>query len=152
MSRRKYKFASADELNSLITQYFEHIKGLYHDEDKPGKTASSKTAKQKICDREPEPATFAGLALFLGFNSRQALENYEAKGKFAALLKVARLRIEASYEKKLHNQSSSGAIFALKSMGWHERTDANEPGNTTLKIEIIQTGPQLAASEKEVVL
>jgi len=65
------------------------------------------------------------------------------------------LRIEALYEKKLHTQYTSGAIFALKSMGWNERTDhkpADETANTLLKVEIIQSGPQLASSENGVVL
>jgi hypothetical protein len=108
-----------------------------------------------VWDREPEPATIAGLALYLGFSSRQAFEDYEANGKFADRLKRARLQIEAAYEKKLHYQSPTGAIFALKSMGWNERADnkpADEAANTLLKVEIIKSGPQLAASEKEVIL
>jgi hypothetical protein len=153
MSKSKYKFTLAPELEGLIAGYFKYIEGEYHEEEKPGKTARSKPIKQKVYDREPEPPTFAGLALFLGFSTRQQLETYEAKGRHSALLKTARLRIEAAYEKKLHSQSaSSGAIFALKSMGWNERTDTDEPGNITLKIEIIQTGPQLASAENEVIL
>jgi hypothetical protein len=152
MNKKKYKFTTADELDVLIAQYFEHIKGVSHQEERPGKTVKSKPVKVTVWDREPEPATVAGLALYLGFSSRQALELCEVKGKYASVLKRARLRIEELYEKKLHTQYTSGAIFALKSMGWNERTDTIELGNIKLKIEIVQSGPQLAASEKEVVL
>jgi len=108
-----------------------------------------------VWDREPEPATFAGLTLYLGFNSRQEFDDYEQNGAYAHLLKRAKLRIEASYERKLHNQSSTGAIFALKSMGWNERTDTISTAELlpkTIQIEIIETGPAPAATEKEVVL
>ena len=152
MTKKKYKFTTANELDALIAQYFEHIKGVSHQEERPGKTVRSKPVSVTVWDREPEPATVAGLALYLGFSSRQALEICEAKGKYASVLKRARLRIEELYEKKLHTQYTSGAIFALKSMGWNERTDTIELGNIKLKIEIIQSGPKLAASEKEVVL
>ncbi len=60
----------------------------------------------------------------------------------------------ADYEKKLHVTSSTGAIFALKSMGWNERTEKTTDiaTNNVLKVEIIQSGPKLASSEKEVIL
>lgn len=156
MRRKTNLFASADELDKLITQYFNQTAGEHHLEQPKEKQSKAKpdTAEQKVWDREPEPATITGLALYLGFNSRQAFEDYEAKGKFADHLKRARLRIMADYEKKLHVTSSAGAIFALKSMGWNERADnkASDEITTILKVEIIQSGPQLASSEQEVKL
>ncbi len=156
MRKKINLFASADELDKLITQYFNWTAGEYHLEQPKAKQSKAKTdtAEQKVWDREPEPATITGLALYLGFSSRQAFEDYEAKGKFANHLKRARLRIMADYEKKLHVTSSAGAIFALKSMGWNERAD-NKPSEgtiTLLKVEVIQSGPQLASSEQEVAL
>ena len=150
-------FRSAHELDKLITQYFTWIEGEYHLEPKEAKNKKvpDEVTEQKVWDREAEPATIAGLAFHLGFSSRQALEDYEANGKFAEQLKRARLRIMADYEKKLHVTSSAGAIFALKSMGWNERADnkpANGNTNPTLKVEIIRSGPPLAASEQEVIL
>ncbi len=70
-------------------------------------------------------------------------------------LKRAHLRIEAIYEKKLHQQPSTGAIFALKSLGRNEgAAGKTKKGNAVkiLKIKIIETGPKLAANENEVVL
>jgi hypothetical protein len=149
-------FTSAKAVDKLIAQYFKWIEGEYIEEteSKPAKNTAD-TAEQKAHTREPEPATIAGLALHLGFESRQAFEEYEAVGKYAGKLKRARLRIEAGYEMKLHKQSPTGAIFALKNMGWNERTDSKPTDgavNPVLKIEIIQSGPQLASSENEVVL
>src|ERR1700743_1097778 len=126
MRRKKNLFSSANELDALIAQYFEQITGN---------------------------PTMAGLAFHLGFNSREDFEEYELNGKFADQLKRARLRIAADYEKKLHATSSAGAIFALKSMGWNEKPDqksADESENHVLKVEIIQSGPPLSATEAEV--
>ena len=61
----------------------------------------------------------------------------------------------ADYEKKLHVTSSTGAIFALKSMGWNERADqkpADGSENHVFKVEIIRSGPPLSSAENEVIL
>ncbi len=149
-------FTDAAGLTSRINAYFTYIEGEYHLEYKSGKeTKDAPQVAQKVWDREPEPATFAGLTYFLGFNSRRAFDDYTENGEFAGLLKRARLRIEASYERKLHNQSAAGAIFALKTMGWGERTESKpdaEQGPKIMQIKIIESGPVLAYSEKDVVL
>jgi hypothetical protein len=108
---------TAAKLASRVDAYFKYIEGEYHEEQKPGKTAGSPTETVKVYDREPEPPTIAGLTFFLGFNSRREYDDYEENGLYAKILKRARLRIEAEYEKKLHYQSSAGAMFALKTMG-----------------------------------
>lgn len=137
-----------------IDRYFELLRGEYHMEETSAKSTKDKDgpSKQKIWDREPEPPTLCGLALFLGFNSRHEFEAYERNGEFAAEVKRGRLMIEAEYEKKLHYQSPTGAIFALKSLGWTERTDGAllDELPRTFEIKVIDSGPLLAANEKEV--
>jgi len=150
MKNSTTSFRSAKRLADKIDEYFAHIKGEHHIDKK---NAGNK-AEEKIWDREPEPATIAGLALFLGFDSIQAFMEYEEKGRFARSLKRGRLRVESVYEKKLHLQSSAGAIFALKSMGWDNKNEET-PGfsvSSKLKVEVVTSGPQLAASEHEVTL
>jgi hypothetical protein len=95
------KFSSADELDKLVDAFFKQLESKRRPTQKTGAT---KTADVK-------PATLTGLALHLGFNSRGQFELYESKGKFAANLKKARLRIEAIYEKKLHQSTFGGAIL-----------------------------------------
>jgi len=149
-------FTNAPHLVARIDAYFFSIEGEYHFEDKPGgKVTEDQPAPQhKVWDREPEPATFSALALHLGFNSLQAFDDYTGNGHLADTLKWGRLRIEASYEKKLHNQSATGAIFALKRMGWNDRED--KPAGIlpfkTIQVEILESGPPPAGSEKEVLL
>jgi hypothetical protein len=152
----KLTFSTPEELAAHIDAYFNHVEGGVHPGKKPLKTvkqAGDKTQKKTDC--EQIPATIAGLALFLGFNSRQEFDDYEAKGKFADVLKRARLRIEAMYEEKLYQQSSAGAVYALKNVGRNNGTDSKTKKNNAikiLKIKIIGDGPKLAANEHEVIL
>ena len=155
MAKKKHPFTTASELDDMIDQYFNDIEEKnIPDEEKIKNTEKAVAPGQKPSKSKPQQITITGLALHLGFSSRQAFEDYEAKGKFADNLKRARLRVMADYEKKLHVTSSTGAIFALKSMGWNDRTEkpADVSTNTVLKVEIIQTGPPLAASEQDVAL
>jgi hypothetical protein len=139
-----------------IDKYFITLQGKYHIEKIPVKGAknNTETIDQKVWDREPEPATLSGLALAIGFTSINEMEAYERDGEFADIVKKARLRVEAEYEKRLHFQSSTGAIFMLKSQGWAERPDDNllKEIPKTIQIEIINPGPKLADSEKDVAL
>jgi hypothetical protein len=149
-------FPDAEDILRRINAYFDYTSGEFHIEEKPAKKPKDGPGpEQKIWDREPEPATFTGLALFLGFNSLQEFEDYEKNGEYAFAVKRGHLRVESVYEKKLHQQSPTGAIFALKKMGWNDRAEAgneNIPVFKTLKIEIMETGPQPVNSEKEVML
>ena len=153
----KYKyvlFNKAEQINGRIADYFKWIEGEYHTENLPFKaTAKSppETREQKVWDREPQPPTLTGLAIYLGFDSVMAFEAYEKNGRFASSLKRARLQIENAYEIQLHQQPSTGAIFALKSLGWMEKTPSDAPDHeVTVKVEIIETGPAPAATEQQV--
>jgi hypothetical protein len=136
------QFSSADELDKLVDAFFKQLEGK--------KRTVPKTSASKTVDAKP--ATLTGLALHLGFHSREQFERYESKGKFAANLKKARLRIEAIYEKKLHQTTFGGAIFALKNLGWVDKGETKQaaPVIKTLKVTIVETGPSPAADEKEV--
>ena len=138
------QFSSADELDKLIDAFFKQLEGK--------KRAVQKKADNKTA--EAMPATLTGLALHLGFNSREQFERYESKGKFAANLKRGRLRIEAIYEKKLHQTMFGGAIFALKNLGWVDKGETKQaaPVIKTFKVTIVETGPPPAGDEKEVSL
>lgn len=155
MKFRTYLTSNA-VLEKRINAYFDFIKGEYHLEPKHGKEGKELAAPtQKVWEREPQPATFADLALFLGFHSLNAFDEYLDTGKHADVLKWGRLRIAAFYERKLHTQSAAGAIFALKQLGRNGREEAkpeNSPAATTMAIEILESGPIPAGNEKEVML
>jgi hypothetical protein len=157
MCSTKPMFSSPDEINHLITQYFIHIQGSTRTlrRKAKGEDGIVKRCPVKITEREPEPPTASGLLYFLGFNSKQQFEYYEANGEFADQLKRGILRIIAEYEKKLHMPSSAGAIFMLKSLGWNNRVTekaAEEESDNVLQFEVSRSDLTPASSEKEVVL
>jgi len=75
-----------------------------------------------------ERPTVTGLALFLGFASKQSLYDYEKNDKFSYSIKRALTMIECELEKRLENQSVSGIIFALKNMGWTDKVQTEHSG------------------------
>jgi hypothetical protein len=79
--------------------------------------------------------TITGLALYMGFASRQSFYDYEKSGEFSYIIKRARLRIENKYEEALHGTSPTGAIFALKNFGWKDKQEVEQSGGITIKFE-----------------
>lgn len=71
--------------------------------------------------------TWSGLANYLGFESRQSLEDYKKKEKFSYSIKKALLRIEEKYETKaIYSGNPTGAIFALKNFGWRDKQEVDQ--------------------------
>jgi hypothetical protein len=75
-------------------------------------------------------------------------------GKDRVVIRRACFKVMAYYESRLHYPAPTGAMFALKSMGWNDKTkppkSAKKP--TSLKVKLIESGPQPASTEKEVKL
>ena len=116
-------FETPEDFQLKADQYFEWVKGESRIEkrSRPNKDGSIEKVDVEVWERAPEPITITGLALFLGFSDRQSLNDYEDKIEFSFIVKRARLRVENGYEKALHLQSPTGAIFALKNMGWNDK-------------------------------
>lgn len=75
---------------------------------------------EEYFDTEKSP-TWTGLAIHLGFESRQSLDDYKKKAEFSYPIKKALLRIENTYEKAIFNRNPAGPIFALKNFGWQDK-------------------------------
>ena len=67
--------------------------------------------------------TITGLAYHLGFESRQSFYDYEERDGFSYIIKRARLKVETMYEENLSGTAPTGSIFALKNMGWKDKTE-----------------------------
>jgi hypothetical protein len=122
---RRYK--TLEELAARCDEYFEYIMGEHTEE--LSVNADGKTEK-KIKHREPEPATITGLALFLGFVSRQSLYDYiNRNDEFSYIVNVALTLVECNYERRLSGTCPTGAIFALKNMNWKDKSETELSGN-----------------------
>lgn len=81
-------------------------------------------AHVEYCVNNGEPLTWTGMALALGLTSRVALDKYaNLYPEFKASAARAKAIIEHGYEARLHGQSPTGAIFALKNMDWKDKTE-----------------------------
>jgi hypothetical protein len=115
------------QMKKKCDEFFEYCKGEWDSEKKEWK-------------REPEPPTITGLALWLGFNSRQSLLNYQNKPEFVDIITNAKTKVEMGYEKNLHGGKPTGSIFALSNMGWRNekyidhstKGEKINPGNTII--------------------
>lgn len=73
------------------------------------------------CKEKKEPLTVSGLAMALGFCNRASFYDYERKPEYTNVVKRSRAVVEQGYEIRLHGNNPTGAIFALKNMGWTDR-------------------------------
>ena len=118
---RPPKFKSKDEMQEKIDAYFEECKGRVLTDDE-GKVITDKYGQPVIIDRKP--LTVTGLALALGFSSRQSLLDYEAKKDFLDTITRAKARVEEYTEMMLFDKNASnGAKFSLANNfeGWKDK-------------------------------
>lgn len=94
--------------------------------------------------------TICGLALALGFTSRQSLLNYEDKPEFVDIIKKAKLRVEQNYEECLRDHACVGSIFALKNMKWKDgQTVEHELSGKLIVESINRYGEKVEKAESE---
>ena len=108
---RKPTFTSAEEMQEKIDAYFESCEPeLLRDGD--GTPMLNKNGEPVYVGGRP--MTIQGLALALGFTSRQSLLNYKAKREFMDTVTRARLRVEQYAAERLFDRDAQrGAQFTL---------------------------------------
>jgi hypothetical protein len=87
-----------------------------------------------------EHITITGLALALGFCDRQSIYDYEKLPEYSHIIKYAKMRVENTYEKNLFTPACTGSIFALKNMGWKDKSeqDLNHSGSISIAQQILE--------------
>jgi hypothetical protein len=70
-----------------------------------------------------KPVTLTGILRHLGLYSRATLGEYEKRDGFSEPVKRIRSLVETAYEERLHGANATGAIFALKNMGWSDKQE-----------------------------
>ena len=103
------------------------------------------------CDAHDKPYTITGLALALGFTSRQDLINYSGYSEeFYDTIKSMKVRCEAYAEDLiLQGKAQAGGIFVLKNHGWTDQHEITGPGGSALITEVIVKFVDANTSEKE---
>lgn len=125
---RPPKYKSKEEIQTKIDEYFAKCEGEIAVID--GKSV-------RVGAR---PLTITGLALALGFNSRQSLLNYQGKKEFLDTITRAKARVEQYTEERLFDKDgANGAKFSLANNfeGWKEKQMEVEVNNDlTINIEL----------------
>lgn len=97
---RPRKIKDVEQLRQKIAEYFEKI-----------------NAQPPL---EREPVTITGLVLFCGYADINSFYAMEKRKEFSSTIKGARTLVTNAYERRLHGQNPTGAIFALKNFGWRD--------------------------------
>lgn len=147
---RPPKYTSPDEIEGLIDAYFEECKGhiLTMDDDN-GKPVPvlDKWGHPVIVDQHPPTVT--GLALALGFETRQSLLNYQGKKEFRRVITRAKSKIEMYTEERLFDKDgSNGAKFSLEH-NWNWNRPKEAAGDAAPAVKIICDIPREAPKREE---
>ena len=121
---RAAKYKTAKQLQTAIDDYFKN--GVQE------RTIIIKGKQIKMAF-----PTITGLTYYLGFASRASFYDLEKLEHLTYTIKRARLFIEKEYEEQLIVGNSTGAIFALKNMGWADKFEHHVTPEQITGIQII---------------
>ena len=132
-------YDTPEEMQKAIDAYFEDCAGkiLLDGNDDPVLDKYGQPIKYDV-----KPLTITGLALALGFNSRQALLNYQAKEEFNDTVTRAKAKVEQYAEERLFDKDgANGAKFSLANNfeGWKEKQqiEAGVKNDLTISVELV---------------
>ena len=131
-------YKTKEEIQEKIDAYFEECKGVVVT-DAEGNPMVDKYGN--VVRDGVKPLTITGLALALGFNSRQALLNYQGREEFNDTITRAKAIVEAYAESRLFDKDgANGAKFSLANNfeGWKEKREieADVKSDITISIEL----------------
>ena len=138
---RPPKYKNKKEIEGLIENYFKECEGIpFFDGD--GKPLTTDKG-HLVYEKHPKPPTVTGLALALGFKSRQALLNYQVKKEFDDTITRAKSYIEEYAERRLFDRDGvQGAKFSLINnfKGWSDKAKDDKDAEALDKLDKILEG------------
>lgn len=129
-------YESKEEIQEKIDKYFEDCKGTVLT-NKDGDILVDKNGLPIVINEKP--LTITGLAIALGFNSRQTLLNYQGKEEFMDTITRAKAKVEQYAEERLFDKDgANGAKFSLANNfeGWKEKQQIDAEVNSKVNINI----------------
>lgn len=139
---KKRMYETPEEMQEVIDQYFKDCEGKPLIVD--GEVLRGKYGE--IIYDNAHPPTVTGLALALGFTTRQALINYQGRKGFVDTVSRAKSRIEAYAEARLYDRDGQrGAEFSLKyNFKWaqEEKNSAEDGATGVVMLPVIMPTPE----------
>jgi hypothetical protein len=90
------------------------------------------------------PYTFAGLYLYLGV-SESKYKRLKKDPEYRDAIDYAHAKMQEQYEQKLMTTSPTGAIFALKNMGWSDTAKIEMAVDGQMSVEQLLKGGKMKA-------
>lgn len=147
---RPPKYKNKEEIEEKIEAYFKKCEGEIL-KDTAGEPILDKFRQPVIINQRPPTVT--GLALALGFLSRQALLNYQGKKEFNDTITRAKTMIEAYTEERLFDRDgSNGAQFSLRNnfKGWNDKQPSElDQEEQRAKIEQIKANTEALKAKSQ---
>lgn len=129
-------YETAEEMQEKIDAYFKECEGVVlTDED--GLPIFDKYGN--VIRTGVRPFTITGLALALGFATRQSLLDYQGKPEFVDTISRAKSKVEQYAEERLFDKDgANGAKFSLANnfKGWSEKKQIEADVNNTVTINV----------------
>lgn len=131
MAGAKPKYKTPEAMQEVIDRYFKACEGeLLRDGE--GELIFDKWGHPITINEKPPTVT--GLALALGFNTRQTLLNYQSKPAFIDTVTRAKARCEEYAEQRLYDRDGQrGAEFSLRcNFRWRDGADQGTAGGLNI--------------------
>jgi len=109
---------------------------IYNNVDELAEMVESYFVQPDVSTGELKPInkpTVTGLALHLGFADKTTLYEYRDRPELSYPIKKALTLIEKYHEEALGDNNVAGRIFALKNMGWKDKTETELSGGLEVK-------------------
>lgn len=140
MARAKLKPKGKRQYRTLPGQKYAHCKV-----ETPEKFDKAVEEYVEYKTKKKEPLTISGALLWMGIYDQHTLARYAERDGFAPSVKRLQVVVREGYERRMHTTQPTGAIFALKNMGWSDRVEAavTNPDGTplTIKVEVVFVTP-----------
>lgn len=146
---RPPKYKSVEEIEQKIEAYFKSCEGEPL-KDRDGTVLTDKYGAPIIVGKRPPTVT--GLALALGFASRQALLNYQGRKQFNDTITRAKTYVEQYAEERLFDREGvQGAKFSLVNnfKGWSEKPESESDAELLQKAAELLGGVDSVISPKQ---
>lgn len=147
MAGRKPRYKDPAEMQQAIDAYFKDCEGTpLLGED--GFPVLDKQGLPVLINARPP--TVSGLALCLGFSSRQSLLHYQGRAGFEETVRRARLRVEDYCERRLYDKDGrQGAEFSLRfNFRWRDQ-DGEEPEGPSSGVVLMPDLPGTEGNEEK---
>ena len=129
---RKLKYEKPEDMSKAIDEYFKDCAGQIAT-DENNNAILNKYGQPVIVNAHPPTVT--GLALWLGFKTRQSLLDYQALSrKFDDIITIAKSRCEEYAESRLYDREGvNGAKFSLINnfKGWSNDPKKSDEDDST---------------------